>query len=225
MNLDQIHVFVRTQLDLDETDLPDVLLDTYVQDGYDHIINLERRWPFFETLWTEISVPADGVFTMPVDADVIESLMTTQGQRLWHVDIRWAEDNIGISASGTPGYWAEVGRQIVLFPKPTATMTLQGRGFRKPSAWIAQGASAEVDADLRLHVPICWYVCALGYAQQEDEVLEATYMNRYREAVTLARDAVLRPWTGQPKILNGMHYPSGPLTPRQPQVVIQTPGP
>ena len=211
MNLNQIRFFVRTQLDLDETDLPDVLLDAYVQDGYDHIINLERRWPFFETLWDQIIVPAGGVFTLPVDVDVIESMMTYSGQRLWHVDMRWAEDNVGLGAAGTPGYWGRVNRQVRLWPKPSSELTLRARGFRLPSAWIAAGASSEVDADVRLHLPICWYCCSVGYAQQEDEVLEATYMNRYREAVTLAHDAVMRPTRGNPKILNGMRYPTGPL--------------
>ena len=220
MNLNQIRLFVRTQLDLDETDLPDILLDTFVRDGYDHIINQERRWPFFESMWL-LSTNTDGTATLPVDADVVESLMTEDGQRLWHVDMRWAEDNYGGSTTtGSPTYWSQLGRTIYLYPAPGDALALRARGYRMPTDWINQGASAEVDADIRLHIPVTYYACSMGYAQQEDEVLEQTYMNRFREATTLAKDAVMRSWTGSPKIMFGMHHGRRPLG-----LAILPPGP
>jgi hypothetical protein len=82
-------------------------------------------------------------------------------------------------------------------------VTVTIRGYRAPNDWVSGGASSEVDADTRLHIPVAYYACALGYAQQEDEVLEATYMKRYAESVALAKDSVMRTWTAQPKILNG----------------------
>ena len=88
---------------------------------------------------------------------------------------------------------------------------MYAHGFRKPSDWIAGGASSDVDADERLHLPIAWYACSVGYAQQEDEVLEVTYQNRFRESVSIVQAAIMRPWTGGPKILNGVPYASRPL--------------
>jgi hypothetical protein len=206
MNLDQIRVFVRTQLDLDETDLPDILLDVFIRDGYDHIVNLERRWPFFEVIWL-LTADVDGTVILPLEADVVESVIAQDGHRLWHADTRWIEDNFaGSTTTGTPAYWSQINRTMYIWPKPTAVFPLQARGFRKPADWVAAGASAEVDADVRLHIPVAYYACSMGYAQQEDEVLEQTYMNRFREAVTVAQAAVMRAWTGQPKILNGTHY-------------------
>ena len=73
-------------------------------------------------------------------------------------------------------------------------------GFRTPADWIAQGASGEVDADVRLHLPIVWYACSLGYAQQEDEVLGADLPEPVPGVGSaIARDVVMRVWTGQPK--------------------------
>ena len=42
MNLQGMRDYVRAQLDLDDTDLPDVLLDGYIQEGYDRVLALEQ---------------------------------------------------------------------------------------------------------------------------------------------------------------------------------------
>ena len=221
MNLNQIRVFVRTQLDLDETDLPDILLDVFIRDGYDHILNLERRWPFFEATWL-LSVPETGTMPLPGDADVLEAVLAADGHRLWRADTRWIEDNFaGSQAMGTPMYWSQINRTMYIWPKPSSSAQFYSRGYRRPLDWVGAGASAEVDADQRLHIPVAYYACSMGYAQQEDEVLEATYMNRFREAVTVAHSAVMRAWTGQPKILNSVHYGAGR---RPPSLSILPPG-
>ena len=206
MNLNEIRTFVRTQLDLDETDLPDVLLNVYIQDGYDHIIALENRWPFFEVLW-RLTIPTTGQLALGTDVATIESLVASDGHRLVRVDTRWIEDTFAPNTTnGTSVYWTQLGTAIATFPPPATDMDVTARGYRRPANWIAGGASAQVDADPRLHLPICWYACSLGYAQQEDEVLEATYMTRFREAATVAHDSVMRYWSGSPKILNSVPY-------------------
>jgi hypothetical protein len=108
---------------------------------------------------------------------------------------------------GTPAYWGVLNRRIKTWPAPSTTSTMSALGFRGGADWIALGASSECDADRRLHIPICWYAASLGYAQQEDEVLESTYLNRYRESATMARDTIMRTWSGQPKQVAYTHYP------------------
>lgn len=217
-----MRVFVRTQLDLDETDLPNTLLDVYLQDGYDRVINLETQWPFFEVLWTlPVPVGSAGV-PLPVDAREVVSIIGPSG-RVSRVDARHAENSwwgVGTS-TGTPIVWTQVGQLLYFYPPPSAATTYQARGYRRPIDWVTQGASAEADADDRLHIPITYYACSVAYAQQEDEVLEATYMNRFRESVTVAHDAVMRAWSGAPKIVNG--YAGFARATRPPQLVFQLP--
>ena len=44
---------IRTQLDLDETDLPDAMLDTYIRAGARYAQRWNQGlWPFYETSWT-----------------------------------------------------------------------------------------------------------------------------------------------------------------------------
>ena len=104
-----------------------------------------------------------------------------------------------------------------VYPRPDAdTDLLAPRATGGPPTGSPSAPRAEVDADARLHLPICWYACSLGYAQQEDEVLEATYLNRFREAATIAHDSVMRPWSGQPKHPQLGALPPGRLRPTGP---------
>ena len=52
----ELITLIRGIVDLDENDLPTSLLQTYLRDGYDRTINLERSWPFFQTTYTFNSV-------------------------------------------------------------------------------------------------------------------------------------------------------------------------
>jgi hypothetical protein len=218
---------VRTQLDLDDTDLPDPLLDAYIQEGYDRVLELEQRWPFFEIRWT-IDVPVGGEVVLPEDANYIEMLMDPSGRVLPKIPARLAVTAFppGQTQSGNPSYWSRINRSIVVLPAPTATIVCTALGYRLGSNWIGVvGASGECDCDRRLHIPICWYAASAAYAQQEDEVLEATYMNRFKEGASTARDAIMRASPVLPRQVAYTHYPtraSGPGGPAQ--LVINVPG-
>ena len=225
MNLQQMRDLVRTQLDLDDTDLPDVLLDAFLQEGYDRVVGLEQRWPFFELTW-QITVDTDGIGVVPLDAQVIEQLLSG-GYLLRRIDLR-----LGVGAfantttPGTPAYWTVLNQQLKVWPSPSAAISVTGYGYRHGADWIAVGASSECDCDRRLHIPICWYAASLGYAQQEDEVLEATYQKRFNESSALARDTIMRAWSGSPKQVSYTSYPQpwgGPGRP--PQLIFELPGP
>ena len=147
------------------------------------------------------NVPTDtGQRHRPPDADVIEVDASPLKAIGCGTSIRggWKTTSTVPPRAGDPDLLvADQPHHPCLLPAPASTRRCPrprvpgtvGLGRR-------QGASAEVDADIRLHLPIVWYACSLGYAQQEDEVLEATYMNRYHEAVQIAHDSVMRPWTG-----------------------------
>lgn len=216
---------VRAQLDLDDTDLPDVLLDAFLQEGYDRVIGLEGRWPFFEQDWTIITDDT-GRAPLPMGVRSIE-MMRTDENYLSYINVRWGAATFGPApTSGTPAGWLISNRTLALLPPPNVPTTVYAHGFRAGSDWIGQGAGGECDCDRRLHIPICWYACSLGYAQQEDEVLEQTYNNRFNESARLARDAIMRTWTGSPKQLAYTSYPrQWGIYGRQPQLVFVLPGP
>ena len=57
MNLQELRDYVRTQLDVDEEELPNPLLDAYFSEGFERTIALEVRWPFYETRWDVAYLP------------------------------------------------------------------------------------------------------------------------------------------------------------------------
>jgi hypothetical protein len=226
VNLQQMRDLVRTQLDLDDTDLPNVLLDAFIQQGYDLVLGLENQWPFFQESWP-LAADVDGTIPIPPGLGHIELLLDSTGRLLPRVDARWAFTTVGPTTQGNPSYWSQFVGSIRVYPAPNATANFQALGYRIGSDWIAAagagGAGAECDCDRRLHIPICWYACSLGYAQQEDEVLERTYLDRYHETADEARKAIMRTWPGQPLQASYTHYAHGSVG--VPQVLFSAPGP
>jgi hypothetical protein len=205
MNLNDIRVFTRLQLDVDEEELANELIDVYVRDGYDRIINMETRWPFFEKRWEVTAL--NGIALVPTDAREIESVVTSDG-RLERIDQLHVERMYPVNPTGSRAqFWSQLASVITLHPAPSGDVVVSMRGYREPIDWVSLGAGADVDADIRLHLPIVWYVCSLAYAQQEDEVLEQTYANRFHEGATIAHASIMTAWSGEPKILNGMRAP------------------
>jgi len=201
VNLGDIRKAVRDRVELDDTDLPNDILDPFIQEGYDRVIQLETRWPFFETLWTLPMAATDTLFTLPPEVADLASIRTATN-RLVKVQFRDGEDFYSFApTTGEPCHWAKLGRDIYVWPPPSATATMTLRGWRYPTDWIAAGATAAVDADERLHRPIVNFALSVVYAQQEDEVLSGVYLSMFERGAGLARDAVMRAWTDETLIL------------------------
>jgi hypothetical protein len=194
------------QLDMDPEELPDAMLDSYLAEGYVRMISMENRWPFFETRWEAARVGSPDV-ALPADCDpagLFSVIDDTSGMRLVQVSNEQAEDNFRqISQTTTPVYYSIWGSVLRLWPDPNVDRDLTLRGYRYPSDWMAGGAGAEVDADPRLHILLAHYAIALSYAQQEDEVLEDTYMKRFMSGFTAARNAICNPRHNRPLIYAG----------------------
>lgn len=204
MNRDAMRQAVRDQVEQDESDLPNSRLDGYIREGYERVIQLETRWPFFEKLWTLPVSAATASVTVPSDVAIVVAITVPTGRLKW-LEHRDGEDWYGFT-SVTPGticHWSKLGTSIYLWPAPSTDVSLTVRGFRRPTDWITSGA--EADADERLHWPIVNYALSRVYMQQEDEVLSSQYIADFREGVMVAHRAVMRPWREETLILGGRH--------------------
>ena len=179
---------------MDEEELPNVMLDSYLGEAYLRMISMENRWPFFESRWDAAKIAGQPDVILPLDCDPsgLHSVIDGEtGMRLVQVANEQAEDNFSQLATTTqPMYYTIWSSVLRLWPDPDTDRPLRLRGFRFASNWVTQGAGAEVDADPRLHILLAHYAIALSYAQQEDEVLEDVYMKRFQAGFAAARNAI-----------------------------------
>lgn len=210
MTLEELRIYIRVQLDMDEEELPNALLDSYLNEGYLRTISQDQQWPFFEEFWQVALVPSAESVMLPVDCDpigIMSLVDSITGGRLMQIGNELAEDNfVGPNAHGTvPNYYSVYAGQIWLWPKPFegAERQYDLRGHRYGRDWIAAGPDTQVDADVRLHILLAHYAIALCYAQQEDEVLEDVYMKRWQSGFAAAHAAICRPRQHRPLIFNG----------------------
>ena len=210
MNLQSLRDYIRVQLDMDEEELPNALLDSYLSEAFLRTISMENRWPFYESRWDVAKIADTPNVALPPNVDpagIVSLQDRSNGYRLMQVAMELAEDSfVGMwSTSSNPMYYSLYGSEIVLWPGPPSDLAREYylRGYRLPADWISQGAGAEPDCDVRLHQLLAHYAIALAYAQQEDEVLEDVYMKRWQASYIAAHHAICQPRHHRPLIMNG----------------------
>jgi len=206
VNLQSLRDYIRMQLDMDIEELPDPMLDAYLAEAYTRMISMENAWPFLEKRWSAARI-GDPDVVLPPDCDpngLYSVIDGNSGMRLVQVSNEQAEDNFThIATTTVPVYYTIWGNLLRMWPDPGNDRDLRLRGYRYPSNWMAEGAGAEVDADPRLHILLAHYAIALSYAQQEDEVLEDTYMKRFMSGFSAAHAAICNPRHHRPLIYAG----------------------
>lgn len=208
--LAELRSYVRVQTETTSSELPDSTINSYLREAFNRTIGVENRWPFFESMWLLTQVAGQSTVALPSDANasaIVALTDDTSGRRLILVDHETAEDNYSAALvpAGRAAHFSIWGRVATLWPRCTfaTPQTYTLRGYRSPIDWVAVGPSSRPDADERLHWPLAHYAIALAYLQQEDEVLEATYMARWQRDVEVARRSIMEPARPAPMQMGG----------------------
>jgi hypothetical protein len=183
--LQQIRQYIWDHLDLDSTELPTNLLDTWAREASVKITNARTRWPFFEQDWelTTVAGQRDYPFSaITPTPDQITSVMGYQRRLAWigrdEAERRYLPSQTG---NGIPVLFSTWNAKLRLYPYPTAGETLSLRGYRQPIDWVSQGAGAVPDFPDDFHDLIRQYVLSMSYAHQEDTQLAQMYRGFYTE--------------------------------------------
>lgn len=201
--------YVRAQMDVDQSDLPDSILNVYLQEAFDRTMAFTNKWPRNETAWGLSVLAGAQSTTIPSDVNVptlMSVVAVDQGYALVQVDQHLAEMNFAPltnSATATPVYFSIWGDQLTLWPHPNAAepFDITLRGFRKPT-W-DNSASTIPDLDPRLHVTLAYFALGLAYAKEEDEVMEGIYMGRWNRDLSQQLTAILEPSHQRPLVMHG----------------------
>ena len=210
--LTQLRDYVRRQTETTSAELPNTTIDAYLREAFNRTVNRIPDWPDYEASWVLTLSAGDATIDLPSDVNrqTITSLVNLDANiafRLRMINQRVAEE-VYLTTPATTDDHVEFslwGRKIYLWPSLTfeEDRTYLLRAYRLPNDWVADGDSAEPDIDERLHWPLAHYAVALAYAQQEDEVLEGTYMKRWELDVQSAIDAIMKPIAHRPLIMGG----------------------
>jgi hypothetical protein len=232
MTLADLRGYVRTQTETTTAELPDATVDIYLREAFDRTIALENQWPFFEETWDLVQSSGGATITFPTDAHLPGIV------GLYHVDDDYRVELVshsvareffgefvGNASTGAYTSFSVWDGLIYLWPAmlPTVDIDWQLTGFRRPTDWIASGASTEPDCDERLHRPLAHYATALAYAQQEDLALEAQYMKRWELDVMTARAAIMEPAQDRPLIMGPHRWSRINPTIRRPYGIVSLP--
>ena len=207
----ELRAKVRSQTEQTSGELADATIDSFLQEAFNRTIAAETQWPFFEETWTLTQTAGNAYAALPLsgsdqECSEIMSIVDTDNSRyrLRMLDHETAEDDFS-GSTPTGGYAMEysVWKNVVYF-WPAVTFTVdrdyQLRGYRYPTDWLAGASTTEPDCDSRLHLPLAHYATALSYAKQEDETLEATYMDRWQRDVEIIRKVIMDPMQHRPLV-------------------------
>lgn len=207
MDVQGLRNYVRDHLEVDDEELPDSLLNVYLQDAFEQTIARDNRWPRYEKTWS-ISKGVDSlVAALPADL-LISSIMSVLNgiHQLAYITQENAELMFSQAAPptvGTPAYYSVWGRELNLWPNPGVDVNydMVVRGYRQP-VW-SNEASGIPDLDERLHPAVAYYAMSLVYSAQEDEILEGVHMARWDRDVRGLMKAILDPPRHRPLVMNG----------------------
>lgn len=215
MTLTDLRLMVRNISDLDATDVSNAIIDDYAKEGFQRIVALERRWPFFEKTYTFNTVLNQRPYTIATIGDIREVISlvdtSTSGNRFTLISYDSAEE-IWLGNTDTasrPYFFALWDSKLHLYPKPDGIYPITVRAYRNPSyTWLTSILTA-IDIDEWFHVLLVYFVLARIYQRQEDPELAAMYLKSFEEGVVMARRDLMKSSSAQPIVYSGgRQYPT-----------------
>ena len=206
---------VRQMADLDETDLPDTVIDQFAREGFQRIYTLERRWPYLQETYTFNTVANQREYTVSTIGDIREivSVVDTSasGNRFTLIDYNNAEE-VWLGNTDVPGrpyFYSFWDGKIHLWPKPDSVYPITVRAYRNPTYTWLSNTGTTIDLDEWFHALLPYFVLARVYQRQEDAELSAMHMRSFEEGVALARRDLMKASSAQPVIMSGgRRYPT-----------------
>jgi hypothetical protein len=215
ITLNELRSQVRNMADLDETDLPDSVIDQFAREGFQRIYSLERRWPYLQKSFTMTTISGTRSYTIENIGDIREVISvvdtSTSGSRMTLISYDNAEE-IWLGNTDVPSrpYFFSIWEDKIHFwPKPDASYPITIRVYRNPTYDWLTSADEEIDLDEWFHALLPYFVLARVYQRQEDAELSAMYMRSFEEGVGLARRDLMKASSAQPVIMSaGRKYPT-----------------
>lgn len=215
LDLDAIRSFVLTSLDTDTDEIPFSLLDIYISEGFDRIVEASTQWSFYAQEATLTTVAGQQAYnfggsdTERDDAFAYAALnildvrgATFSCRPLAHAAVRAAMRTTSPS-SARPWGFSEFGDSLYLWPIPDSAYTITIAYYRKPIDWVALGSGSEPDCPDEFHEVIAYHALSRGFAMQADPDMASFYSTLFDQRVKTLKSRYATPRTSGPFIQNG----------------------
>ena len=210
MTIKEMRDQIRSVIDIDTSDISDIVLNTMLGQGYDTIIYSEKWWPFFEKALTFTTVDGTSDYSLTTigGATTIREIssLRTDDHVLQYVGRDGADSMypLNSASSGVPYEWSSWDDTIRFYPTPdSSSLTVYVRCMREPSAFGAtSGDGTTPDLPDPFHAILVTYGLARVYLQQEDPQMAQQYQQQFGlELDNISRRFADTP-APQPMILN-----------------------
>lgn len=215
LDLQALRNFVLVSLDTDVDEIPNTLLDIYISEGFDRIVQASTTWSFYaveNTLTTSAGVQSYNFGTDDATRNAafpyaLLSITDVRGENnslrpVAHQPTRAAFRQTSPQSS-RPFAFSEFGESIYLWPIPDAAYPISVAGYRLPVDWVAAGAGSEPDCPAEFHEVIAYWALARGFAMQSDPEMATYYSNLFDARVRTLKQRYATPRTAGPFVLNG----------------------
>lgn len=162
----QVRAHVRLYFDLDATDLPDALVDSWTLDAFRRIIRSSSNWPHLETVGSLAIVAGTFSYTKPMET--VNLIQASSNMLTWIPESEIARRRSGGTSSGNPLFFTIFGDQIQLWPTPRIAETAVVYGSRAPTtSWYTTPTSV-IDLPDDYEGPLLSWVLCETAKQQND---------------------------------------------------------
>jgi hypothetical protein len=234
LTLAQMRDFVAqlSDLEIGTTENVDIQLDLvngFVKEGFQKVVALSVRWPYYQTTYTFTTVenqraystfaqfqPSSGTPKSITDIAqiiaVINSDSSYSGNSLIYLDQAKCESLwVGTSDQpGPPAYYSIWADQLNIWPKPDNNYSFTIRGFRNPSLTWFSDANTPIDISPQLQLPLVNYVMARVFQYQEDNEMANAYMRNFEQGIAVLQNNLTAPNSNRQLIMSGGLVLNGP---------------
>lgn len=206
----ELRNYVREYYDLDITEMPDSLVDIWLNDGFRRAKRATPRWTFYEFVGSFTTISGVAAYTLSgVDLTLL-SVDRVVGENF---DLDWLDATTAESqwlpeseTAGKPFRFSIWGNAIRLWPKPDAAYDIFVRGY-KQAKWAAD-AGAIPDIPEEFHELIGTWAVSRAAAQQDDPAGGQFHREAFYEGLAELKRQYVNAGPG-PVILNSERRTSG----------------
>lgn len=179
--------FVRTHLDVEPDELPDLVLNVFLGEGFDKVIaafNQDAPWLHVDYTFTaeagvqvyDLDATTGLISPTPLQAidDVRGPRYSLRPQQHQRMRARYRTES---APSAEPNDFSLWGRSLFLWPTPATDITYHVTGTRRPSSWITSNSFP--DCPEEFHRIIAMWALGKGYAQQDDPEMGQFYTQAF----------------------------------------------